>query len=573
MAQAAVVQGRSLDPLRWFPQLTLLLFLTPIAAGLLGTWLPAFGYLPAVGGTELTFDPWRQLLAYPGLATSVRLSLVSGFIATAFSLGLVIAFFACCSGSRVFSYVRRLLAPILAVPHLAIAIGFAFLIAPSGWILRFISPWVTGWQLPPDLPLVQDPYGLALALGLVLKETPFLFLMTLGALNQIGTDKRLAVAASLGYGPVYAWVKTVLPAVYPRIRLPVYAVLAFSLSVVDMAIILAPATPPPLAVLVLRWFNDPDLSMRFLAAACACLQLGLVVVAILCWYGIERLVSRLGRRWLVSGRRGGDGHWGQYVFGSAMALCQGLAVLSLLGMAVWSVSWRWRFPDALPIHWTASNWARQFSDGLGWATWTTAVIALASSFIALVLVIGCLENETRYGVKQSDRSLWLLYTPLLVPQVAFLFGAQVLAVWTGVDGTWVAMVWAHLLFVLPYVFLALAEPYRTLDDRYLRTALCLGATPSRAFWRVKLPMLLRPVLFALAVGFAVSVSQYLPTIFAGSGRFMTLTTEALSLASGADRRVVGVYAIMQAALPLLAFAMALILPAWIFRYRRGMRVF
>src|SRR3546814_8869083 len=73
------------------------------------------------------------------------------------------------------------------------------------------------------------------------------------------------------------------------------------------------------------------------------------------------------------------------------------------------------------------------------------------------------------------------------------------------------MVWSHLLFVLPYVFLTLGDPFRALDARYARTALCLGARPNRVFWQVKLPMLLRPVLLALAVGFAVSVTQYLPT--------------------------------------------------------------
>ena len=91
------------------------------------------------------------------------------------------------------------------------------------------------------------------------------------------------------------------------------------------------------------------------------------------------------------------------------------------------------------------------------------------------------------------------------------------------------------------------------------------------FWAVKLPMLLRPVLFALAIGIAVSVAQYLPTIFAGGGRFVTLTTEAVSLFGGADRRVMGVYAFLQALLPLLAFAAALALPAWLYRDRRALR--
>ena len=55
-----------------------------------------------------------------------------------------------------------------------------------------------------------------------------------------------------------------------------YAVLAYALSVVDMAIVLGPTTPPTLAPLVFRWFQDPDLGMRFQAAAGAALQLGIV---------------------------------------------------------------------------------------------------------------------------------------------------------------------------------------------------------------------------------------------------------------------------------------------------------
>ena len=41
----------------------------------------------------------------------------------------------------------------------------------------------------------------------------------------------------------------------------------------------------------------------------------------------------------------------------------------------------------------------------------------------------------------------------------------------------------------------------------------------------------------------MSVGQYLPTLFAGNGRVATLTTEAVTLAAGADRRVIGVYAV------------------------------
>jgi putative thiamine transport system permease protein len=157
-----------------------------------------------------------------------------------------------------------------------------------------------------------------------------------------------------------------------------------------------------------------------------------------------------------------------------------------------------------------------------------------------------------------------------VPQIAFLFGAQVALVRLGLDGTLAAVVWAHLLFVLPYVFLSLADPYRALDPRYVRTAAALGTGPNLAVIRVKLPMLARPILIAAAVGFAVSVGQYLPTLFAGAGRIATLTTEAVTLSSGADRRILGVYATLQALLPLGFYFAALVLPGIILRNRRGL---
>jgi ABC-type spermidine/putrescine transport system permease subunit II len=218
--------------LRWVPALTLLLFLGPVAAGLVGTWLPAFGILPALGGTELSLAPWRRLFAEPGLATSLRLTLTTGFAAVIVSLALVLAFLAACHGTRPVAVVRRLLAPLLAVPHVAVAIGFAFLASPSGWTARAVSPWLTGWDRPPDVATAPDPWGIALVCGLVLKEVPFLLLMALAALGQVPADRTLAVARSLGYGPATAWLKTVLPLVWPQIRLPVYAVLAYSLSVV-----------------------------------------------------------------------------------------------------------------------------------------------------------------------------------------------------------------------------------------------------------------------------------------------------------------------------------------------------
>jgi putative thiamine transport system permease protein len=72
------------------------------------------------------------------------------------------------------------------------------------------------------------------------------------------------------------------------------------------------------------------------------------------------------------------------------------------------------------------------------------------------------------------------------------------------------------------------------------------------------------------VAFAVSVGQYLPTLFAGSGRFATLTTESVTLSAGADRRVIGTWAMLQALFPFAAFLFAAWLPRLLFVHRRGL---
>jgi putative thiamine transport system permease protein len=557
--------------LRLLPAVTVAIFLLPVVAGLLGILLPSLGYLPELGGRSLSLDAWRMLMAAPELPAALAVTLISGLLATFVSFVLAVAIAATLHGTRLSALLRRLLAPLLAMPHAAVALGFAFVIAPSGWLMRLLAPLVAPDGLPPAVSLLGDRWGLALAAGMVLKETPFLLLAIVGGLAQLPADAALATARALGYRPATAWLKTIFPQLYRQLRLPIYAVLAFSLSVVDMALILGPSTPAPLAPLLLRWFNAADLETIFPAAAGAALQILLVAAAILLWRAGERLVGYLGAGWLAGGRRGYLGRGARWLGAGVAGLLVALAALAILALATWSLAAIWRFPALLPQTWTLSNWTRPGLD-IARPIATSLWLGIGATAIALLLALGCLENERCHGLHPSGRILWLIYLPLLTPQISFLFGTQALFAWLGIEASAVALVWSHLLFVLPYVFLMLADPYRALDERYLRAGLCLGAGHGRLFYAVMLPMLLRPILIAAAVGFSVSIALYLPTLFAGAGRFDSLTIEAVAASAGGDRRLSGVYGFLQAALPLAGFALALVLPGFVFRHRSGMSV-
>lgn len=552
--------------MRWAPALTLALFLGPVLAGLIGTALPAFDYLPALDHHAVSLAPWRALLATPGLAHAAMLSLWIGFAATAIALALAVVILAGGHQARGFRRAQNWLAPLLAMPHAAVAIGFGFLIAPSGWLARPIA-LLLGWDRPPDVTTLRDEWGMALIAALVIKETPYLLLVMIAALNQIPWRAQINVARGLGYGPARAFVRVVAPQLYGQIRLPLYAVLVYGLANVEMALVLAPTTPPPLAVLVLRDFVDPDLARLFPAAAGAVLMLVLAIAAIALWRIGER-IARRGRGWLVNGRRGQRSlaAIGARAAMGAIVLANGGAVVML---ALWSVARGWRFPDLLPAEWTAATWTH-YGGEIGILLLRSAAIAALAALIALTLAIACLEHERRDRVAPGARVLWLIYLPLLIPQIAFLGGWQVILVRGGLDGGVVAVTWSHLAFVLPYVFLALADPWRALDPRFGRAAASLGASPARVLSRVIVPMLTRPLLVAFAIGFQVSIAQYLATLFAGAGRIETITTAAVTLAAGGDRRVAGAFAFAQSALPLIVYALAIGIPLLLWRRRAGM---
>ncbi|WP_131114431.1 ABC transporter permease [Lichenihabitans psoromatis] len=557
--------------LSWAPFLTILLVAGPVLAGLIFTGLPALDVMPSLGRTHPSLAGFIVLFHMPGFVTALRLTLVTGVGAALLSFALAVAFSAEALTRPSWRWLTRLQTPILASPHSAIALGFAFLIAPSGWIVRLLSPWATGWTLPPgDLVTLRDPWGLAMVLGLTLKETPYLVLMIISASAQVPARSLMAAAGALGDPLAVAWIKVVFPSVYRQVRLPMLAVLAFSLSVVDMPLILAPGNPPPLAVLAVRWLTNYDLSMYVPAAAAAMLIMLIVLASGALWWVAEWPVAWLARVWV---ERGGPNPLLDMILWSAARLAVVLGAAAFAGgtgQALWSVARLWPFPDARPVAFTLATWTGQAQHSLGTIAVTVAVAgAVVGS--ALVLSLACLEHMQRQRGRLGLGMQALVFAPLLVPQIAFLFGMQVLLVRLHLDGTLIAVAWSHLIFVLPYVLLSLSDPFLALDPRYAASGAALGAGRARVFFALKLPLLIRPIAVAAAVGFAVSFAQYLPTLFAGAGRIATLTTEAVTLSSGGDRRIIGVLAMLQAALPLAAYGLALGAPFLLFRRRGGMR--
>lgn len=544
--------GRTLRPVI---ALTIALaFLGPLAVGLGGTLASALGWFPgSLAGLTLFQDPrWWPATQH---------TLWTGLASTVLALGLTLAAISVWWGRRSLVSVQRLLPAFLAVPHAALAVGLVFLMAPSGWWARLIAP-LFDWTRPSDAWVVPDAYGLSLIVGLALKEFPFLLLTALAYLPRLDPAAYLAQGRVLGYAPGQVWVRLIFPRLLPLMRLPVAVVLAYNLTVVDMAMILGPGQPPTLAIWVVEYFYQAGGRAQASVAALyllAVLALGFALAEL-----VYRVIGVLFVPVMVNGRRRRARPWASHSVGAAVWWVLLSAALALVSLLVWSLSQRWRFPDLWPSQWTERFWLGRWSD---WAPLleNSLGLALVSSLLAVASAVAWLELERHRQVPRLD-ALW--YLPLFLPQVCVLLGWQAAALLAGADGAWLTLAWAHWMYAMPYALLMLASPWRALNPEWDRQARLLGAGYLKRLIQVRIPLLLRPLLSAWAVAMAVSIAQYLPTLLLGAGRHPTLTTELVTSFGGVDRRVIGTLASLQMLLPALAFGVALLLPAWLYRRRR-----
>lgn len=496
--------------------------------------LMAAVYLPLLPAVALLLPPifslenWRALAADPQLPQALIATLVSTLIAAVGALLLALAVVAALwPGSRW----RRLcnhLPWLLAMPHVAFAVSVLLIFAEGGELYRlcsFCSP-------------VLDRYGIGLGLTLAIKESAFVLWAIYASLPEKDLAQKVTVLRSLGYGRWQALRWLILPAIAPALGAVMLATIAWTLSVVDVALILGPGNPPTLAVLAWQWLSQGDTQQQAKGMLlCVILLVLLELIAIALFLGWRRWQRTIPD---VSGERP-----------TPRPLRAGHA-LSLL----------------LPLAGIISVAVLVLVAGDASLSRDTAVISLSLGLCSAALALGMILLWLEWGPQRGGFWVWL---PLALPALPLVAGQYQLALLMQLDGEWIAVLWGHLLWVLPWMLLVMQPAWRRLDPRLILIARTLGWGSLKIFWLVKCPQMIRPALTAFAVGFSVSMAQYLPTLWLGSGRYATLTTDAVALSSGGSSAVLAAQALWQLLLPMLVFAACILLSRLVGRFRQGLR--
>ncbi|HBE5401099.1 TPA: ABC transporter permease subunit [Escherichia coli] len=440
----------------------------------------------------LSLTHWQALFADPQLPQALLATLVSTTIAAVGALLIALLVIVALWPGPKWQRMCARLPWLLAIPHVAFATSALLLFADGGLLYDYF-PYFT----PP-----MDRFGIGLGLTLAVKESAFLLWILAAVLSEKWLLQQVIVLDSLGYSRWQCLNWLLLPSVAPALAMAMLAIVAWSLSVVDVAIILGPGNPPTLAVISWQWLTQGDIDQQTKGALASLLLMLL------------------------------------------------LAAYVLLSYLLWR-SWRRTIPRVDGVRKPATP----LLPG------NTLAIFLPLTGVLCVVLLEILADQSTINSEALINSLTM----------GLVAGQYTLALWLKLDGSWTAVVWGHLLWVMPWMLFILQPAWQRIDSRLILIAQTLGWSRAKIFFYVKCPLMLRPVLIAFAVGFAVGIAQYMPTLWLGAGRFPTLTTEAVALSSGGSNGILAAQALWQLLLPLIIFALTALVAKWVGYVRQGLR--
>lgn len=191
--------------------------------------------------------------------------------------------------------------------------------------------------------------------------------------------------------------------------------------------------------------------------------------------------------------------------------------------ATYSMSW----------HGFTTIWyQRLFSDSQIWSAFlNSAILGCSASFIAtaagLIACVNLYFNQQR--IQKNERFLAVLLILMTIPDLVLGVALLILFSFTFIPLGFPSLLIAHITFCLPYVVLTINSRIYTLDRNLYLSALDLGASRARAFYKILLPLLFPSILSAFLLSFTLSFDDVVISYFVSGAEFSILPLVIYSL--------------------------------------------
>lgn len=211
-------------------------------------------------------------------------------------------------------------------------------------------------------------------------------------------------------------------------------------------------------------------------------------------------------------------------------------LLPVIPQVIWSVAFRWLFPDLLPSEWSLSSWEYVLSDSSRVVEGFVNSMQIAVFVCALSIAVGlpAARAIAMYDFKGKGVIEWLLMVPIIVPGIVSTLGIHQLFIRLGLTNTFLGVSLVHLIPCIPYMVLVMSSVFANYGTELEDTARTLGAGPVQVFLQVTLPGILPGLMVATMFTFLISWGQYITTVLIGGGTIITLPIVLFPFISGVN---------------------------------------
>lgn len=172
------------------------------------------------------------------------------------------------------------------------------------------------------------------------------------------------------------------------------------------------------------------------------------------------------------------------------------------------------------------KWYKEmFADrGIMDALQVTLLIAFVSAFVATIIgVLSCIGINS---MRKTPKAIWLSINNIPLLNADIVTGLSLMLCFITFKWTlgYSSILIAHISFNIPYVILSVMPKLKQTSNSLYEAALDLGATPTRAFFKVIFPDLIPGIVSGFLLSFSMSIDDFVITHFTKGRGINTLST-------------------------------------------------
>ena len=230
---------------------------------------------------------------------------------------------------------------------------------------------------------------------------------------------------------------------------------------------------------------------------------------------------------------------------AAILAAAAFAVLGpLVSLGVWSLAERWTAPSPWPQRFGLKYWSRMLTADFLEPLRLGVVIAVVVTALALVLAIPLGYALARVAFPGRALVLLAFLMPQAFPQLPVFASATREFYRFGLAGTVTGVVLVHLVGALVFAVWTMTAVFRALAPQLEEAAWNLGASATRTFFTIALPLATPGVVASAVLVFLYSLDEFTGTLLVGAPFVTTLPVYMYTASQGYELQIASVTALV-----------------------------